>query len=341
MSYLPRNILKSRHLLQLSRIRCVSTKTEVDERKTELDFKTFSLTPRAIAKNPALPPVIKEFFVGEIHEGHFPFLEVVEKDHLDKFFKDRQFNTNYFLEQTKDAASLENLKQLGAFGYDVPQEFRGRGYSCTETALNAEIEAESLRVNNILNPHRLVTQIISQFGSDQQKSRYLRKLAEGELIGTVAIFENQPAEDQPFNTRAIPTNTGFLLTGEKDYVVNAHKANLLLVLASSIKNVHIHDQRVGVSAFLVDGNAPGVVRGQLVKTIGCEEVELASISFNETPVNSENLIGEVNSAQECAMYMLRLARLQSSVTANQLNKRILNHYTKFCIETKTLGGKPM
>lgn len=315
-----------------------STKTDVEEKKAELDFKTFNLTPRTVQKAPALPPLMKEFFVGEIHEGYFPFLEVVEKEHLDEFFKDQKFKSKYFGKQVQ--ANIENLKQLGHYGIDVPQEYRGRGYSVTETALNAEIEAQSSRASHILNPHRLVTQAIVEFGTDQQKERYLRKLVDGELIGTVAIFENEGSEDEPFRTKATPTNTGFILNGEKNFVMNSNKANLILVLASSSQKIHSHDKRVGVSAFLVDGNEPGIVRGQLLKTLGNDDVEQGSLTFTETTLKTENVLGEVNNAQPIAMKLLQMGRLQSSIIALELNKKIINNFTKYCIETNTLGGKP-
>jgi len=325
-------------LSQLTRFS--STKADVDQPKNELDFRTFNLTPRTVKKLPALPPLIKEIFIGEINEAFFPFLEVVEKEHLDKFFQDKQFNQNYFLEQTKNNC-IENLKQLGSFANDVPQEFRGRGFAASEIALNSEIEAENIQASHILNPHRLVTQVITELGSDQQKEKYLRRLAEGELIATVAIFENEVSEDEPFTTKAMPTNAGYSLSGEKSFVLNGEKANLFLVLAGSTLALHSHDSRAGVSAFLVDGNEPGIVRGEKLKTLGCNEVDQCSVTFVDTPVKTENLVGELNTAQKIAMHILRIGRIQSAVTANQLNKRILNHFTQYCIETKTLGGRPM
>lgn len=315
---------------------------EKKDEKLELDMKKFSLASRVVTKQPALPPLIKEMFLGELDEKYLPFLEVVEKEHVDAYFKNRRTKAQEFLSQTENHEKcLSNLKALDNLGYSVPQVYNGSGYDLTETTLNNEIEANNLHANSILNSHRMVIQVITDYGTEEQKSKYLPRLANGELIGTVAIFERDSApEDRPFHTLATPTNDGFALNGEKDFVVNGEKSNLFLVLASSINQDHSRKQSHGITAFLLEDSEPGVLKGQPVKTIGCDEVEQCSVTFANVPIRAGKILGEVNKVEKIAMKLLQMGRLQSATTASQLMKRIVNHFTKYCTETKILGGFP-
>lgn len=323
-----------------------SEKEKVDvkkkDEKLELDLKKFSLASRVVTKQPALSPLVKEMFLGEIDEKYFPFLEVIEKEHVDKYFKDRRVKVQEFLSQTEDDEKcLSNLKSLGNLGFSVPQVYNGNGYDITETTLNNEIEANNLKANSILNSHRMVIQIITDYGTEEQKSRYLPRLANGELIGTVALFERDAApENRPFHTLATPTNDGFVLNGEKDFVINGEKSNLFLVIASSIRQDHAKKQSHGVTAFLVDDNDPGVLKGQPLKTIGCEEVEKCTVTFANVPIRAGRVLGEVNEVTNIAVKLIQMGRLQAASTANELMKRIVNHFAKYCTETRILGGFP-
>uniref|UniRef100_A0A336KA01 CSON004970 protein n=1 Tax=Culicoides sonorensis TaxID=179676 RepID=A0A336KA01_CULSO len=317
-------------------------KTDVErkEEKLELDLKKFNLAPRTVTKHPALPPCIKEMFLGEIDEKYFPYLEIIEKEHVDKYFKNRREIAQTFLSQTENEEKcIENLKSLGNLGYSVPQVFNGNGYEITETTLNSEIEGNNLKANSILNSHRMVIQAINDYGTEAQKSRYLPKLANGEMIGTVAIFEREAApEDRPFHTQAKPVNDGFLLNGEKDFVINGEKSNLFLVIASSFKHDHAKNELHGVSAFIIDENEPGVLRGESIKTMGCEEVEKCKMTFSNVTVRSSNILGEVNQVENIAMKLIQLGRIQAAATANQVLRRILNNFAEYCTQTKILGG---
>lgn len=318
-----------------------NVEVEKQKEKPKIDLKKFSLQPRVVKKSEAVPPVVKEFFVGEINSEHFPFLEVVNKEHVDKFFNERDFNTKYFKEITQSSdVDIKNVRDRGHFGFDIAQEFNGSGFSFTETTLNSEIEAENLKINTILNNHRLVAQIISEYGSEEQKERYLRRLATGELIGTVAIFERTTHEERVFNTFVTPADKGYVLNGEKDFVLNPYQANLLLVLASNILQHHDYRKAKGISVLLVEDNFPGVIKGQPLKTVGLDETEQASVTFEQVSLTQDNIIGKINDTEKISRHLLRVGRVQSAITAIQLMKRILNDFTNYSIESKVLGGRP-
>lgn len=315
---------------------------EKKEEKLELDLKKFNLAARVVTKQPALPPLIKEMFLGELDEKYFPFLEVLQKEHVDKYFQERRAKAQEFLSHTEDDQKcLSNLKSLGNLGFSVPQIYNGNGYGTTETTLNNEIEANNLKANSIINSHRMVIQAITDYGTEEQKSRYLPRLANGELIGTVAIFERDAApEDRPFHTLATPTNEGFVLNGEKDFVINGEKSNLFLVIASSIRQDHAKKQSHGVTAFLIDDNEPGLLKGPAIKTLGCEEVDKCTVTFANVPIRAGKVLGEVNEVQKIAVKLVQMGRLHAASLANQLMKRVVNNFAKYCTETRILGGFP-
>ncbi|XP_063706085.1 complex I assembly factor ACAD9, mitochondrial [Culicoides brevitarsis] len=352
MSLLLKHI--SRHCQKVHRVRhpifrrCLasqaSEKAEVEKKdeKLELDFRKFDLQARIVKKQPALPPLIKEMFLGRIDEKYFPYLEVIKKEHVDKYFAERQQKTAEFLSQTADPKNcLSNLRSSDCLGYSIPKEFNGNGYELTETTLEAELESCNFAASSILNQHRLVVQAIVDFGSDEQKAKYLPKLANGELIGTVAVFEREICEDRPFHTLATLTNdNNFELNGEKDFVINGEKANLFLVVASSMKRIHIKKEIPGVSAFLVEANDPGVVRGKKIDTLGCEEVEKCTLTFGKVPLGANRVIGNINEVDVVAKKLIQMIRLQATTMASQVMKRTINHFTRYCIETKITNGYP-
>lgn len=345
MSNILRQVVKTRNFYRITPVNCrrFASKTNLEENvevekkeERELDLKTFRLASRVKTKQPALPPCIKHMFVGDVHLQYFPFLEVIEKEYLDRFFNDRKAKVDEFWQNTEfKEKCLDGLKTLGNVGYNVPQIFNGHGMDLTEVTLNSEIEVENFKANSILSPHRIVAQVINDHGTEAQKNKYLPGMANGDIIATIAVFERELPQDVPFFTTANPGKSGFLLDGEKDFVINGNQANLFLVLASS--KIHSKDLKKGVSAVLVDGNDPGLLRGPILKTIGMNDMEQCSVTFTNIQLRNEHVIGGVDDIQDVGMKLIQLGRLQSSVMAQQLSKQILNHLTRFCIETKTMG----
>ena len=162
---------------------------------------------RSHKKKPKREPLVRNFFVGKVDKDLLAYPEVVLDEDLVSLYKNTSSYRNFLDEQIFSSNSdltskVDSLKASDAFGVDISQSFKGRGYLSTETMFGNEVEAENMSLCNLLNNHRLVTQIISDHGTDNQKLKYLPKLASGELIGTVGFFESTPADKKAFNARA-------------------------------------------------------------------------------------------------------------------------------------------
>lgn len=148
------------------------------------------------------PIIVKNFFISELESEEIKYPEVLSKQKIDKW---KMINANvskHLIKNIKTIDQLENLKQMNLFGYNIPKEFGGQEYSHTECALAGEVEAQNVAVAMLLNAHRLVSKAICDHGTDEQCAKYLPKLANGELIGTVAFQEWSKVNRQGFNTLA-------------------------------------------------------------------------------------------------------------------------------------------
>lgn len=146
-------------------------------------------------KKPARPPLMKNLFIAKIDTELIAFPEVVDRDDMDELYKTVDQSKAFFETSvnSKEINTLgmipsdviDGLRNLDAFGTDVPHTLGGKGYMVTESCLRSETEAEDINVIRTLNAHRLVTQILNESGSEAQKSKYLPLLAKGIKINSI------------------------------------------------------------------------------------------------------------------------------------------------------------
>lgn len=229
------------------------------------------------------PIIVKKFFVSEISGEQMLYPEVLsnhEFERLNRLNKDvsdyveteLQFDGNGITANDHD-----KFKQMGLYGYNVPNEFGGAGYTYTETILASEPEAQNIAAAMIMNAHRLVCYAINEYGIDEQKSKYLSKLASGELVATTA-FQEWNKDDIVMSKTVAQYDANqkeWRLNGKKSFVVNAAKSKLFIVSAM----VPQSGKEDSLSIFLVDGDLPGVTVHKRDITLGHTDVYQSDVSF--------------------------------------------------------------
>lgn len=231
------------------------------------------------------PIIVKKFFVSEVDSEQMLYPEVISKDELDSLIKINQDVSEFFATKLEfDCKGVTNpihdtFKESGLYGYNVPKQYGGREFTYTELILASEAEAEQISAAMSLNSHRLVCKAIKEFGTAEQQTKYLPKLAKGDLVATTAFQEWNKGDVAAEGTTAeydADTNQ-WRLNGTKSFVANAAKANLIMVSA----NVPQSSKTDSLTIFLVDANAPGVSVQKKDKTIGHRDLYQAEITFKD------------------------------------------------------------
>lgn len=120
------------------------------------------------------------FFMKDVETQLLSYPEVAEEKNLEEIEKTKEIVSDLLTtEKVFTKSLLEQWKSMDLLKYNVPTEYGGKNYSLTETVLAAEVEMNNLESSMILNSHRSVCSLISQFGNDDQRQRFLPKLTSG------------------------------------------------------------------------------------------------------------------------------------------------------------------
>ena len=152
-----------------------------------------------------------------------------------------------------------------------------------------------------MSVHAMVSGLIARFGSTQQRSLYLPRMAKGETLGAFALTEPKAGSDaSSLTTEARRDGDSFILKGSKCYITSAGFADLYLVFART------SDQEgSGISSFLVPANTPGMTIGKAERKMGCELSPIASLYFDDARIPKEALLGPLHVIQSGAFWFGR------------------------------------
>lgn len=233
---------------------------------------------------------------------------------------------------------IQEMRELGLFGLSIPQEFGGLG-------LNMEEEVEAILVLGRAAPaFRSVfgtnvgigSQGILIDGTEEQKQKYLPKLASGEIIGSFALTETDVGSDAAsVKTSAIRDGAHFVLNGTKRFITNAPFAGLFTVMARTNPD---NKGAGGVSAFLVEAGSDGLSLGKPEKKMGQQGAHVCDVIFDDCRVPAENLIGHTEGVGfKTAMKVLDRGRISISAACCGLAERILQDSLRYAMERKQFG----
>src|SRR5215217_387127 len=130
---------------------------------------------------------------------------------------------------------VDGLKELGLFGLMIPEEYGGLGESLLTYALAVEEIARGwMSVSGVINTHFIVAYMLMQHGTDEQKERYLPRMATGEIRGSFSMSEPALGSDvSAIKTKAVKDGDSYKITGQKMWLTNGGSANLVAVLVKT------------------------------------------------------------------------------------------------------------
>lgn len=236
---------------------------------------------------------------------------------------------------------IADMKSLGLFGLSIPEQYGGLGLSMEEEVqviyevAKASPAFRSYFATNV----GIGSQGIVIDGTEEQKQRYLPRLASGEIIGSFALTEpNAGSDAASLQTTAIRDGDYYVLNGTKRFITNAPEAGIFTVMARTDPSKKGAD---GVSAFIVERNTPGLTVGKPDRKMGQRGAHTADIIFEDCRVPKENLIGGVEGQGfKTAMKVLDKGRLHISAACTGAAERILSEALAYALERKQFG-KPI
>jgi len=203
---------------------------------------------------------------------------------------------------------VQEMAKLGFLGLMVSPEYGGAGMDTISYVLLMEelskVDASASVLVSVQNS--LVNWGIETYGTQEQKRKYLPRLAKGELIGAFCLSEPEAGSDATRQrTTAVRKGDRYILNGTKNWITNAGRAGIYLVIAQTDPSQGSR----GISAFIVEREWPGVVVGKKENKLGIRGSDTHSMIFNDVEVPVENRIGEEGFGFKFAMKTLDGGRI--------------------------------
>jgi len=188
---------------------------------------------------------------------------------------------------------VESMKRLGLFGLNIPEEYGGSEADSTTFAIVfEELSRAWMGLAGILGTHSVLCDVLVQFGTAEQKQRFLPRLAKGEPRGGACLSEPNAGTDlQAIATTAQRKGDTYYATGSKMWVTNGRYGEIFLLLAKT--DPAAQPAHRGMSAFVFEKGPPGLTIGRDIGKLGYKTVETCDLHFDNFPIPAANLIGGV------------------------------------------------
>ena len=261
--------------------------------------------------------VAKQLFLGNIlEENLFPYPEIRARDKdmlgamtdaIDQFLADKGAELKqYDRDAEQPAEFIQALREMGLFGLIIPERFGGLELSNGAYArVLGQTSSHDSSVSLTIGAHSSIgMKGLLLFGSDEQKQRYLPKLATGEMIAAFCLTESGAGSDAAsIRTKAVRNDDGsWTLSGEKIWITNGGIADFYTVFART-------DTPEGkITAFLVEAAWPGVSHGPHEDKMGIRASSTTTVAFADVRVPPENVLGPVGKGFKVAMSILNSGR---------------------------------
>ncbi len=203
---------------------------------------------------------------------------------------------------------LKDLAQLGAFGVAVPEQYGGAGLDYVSLALVLEeIAAGDGGTSTIISVNNCpVCSIAMMYANEEQKERFLRPLAQGDMLGAFALTEPHTGSDaSALRTTAVKDGDHWVINGSKQFITSGKYGDVAIVMAVTDKAAG----KKGISAFWVETKTPGYIVAGIEEKMGQHSSDTAQIVFDNCRVPLANLIGEEGMGYKIALSGLEGGRI--------------------------------
>ena len=236
-------------------------------------------------------------------------------------------------------AMVETMKEMGLFGAVLDPRWGGLGLSASTYArIVTRISSVWMSLTGIFNSHLMMAMLLERYGSEEQKERFLPRMASGELRGGLALTEPDCGTDlSAIRTRAVRDGDHYLVNGTKTWISNGIEGGCCAVLVRT--DPAAQPARRGLSMFIME-KGPGFRASRKLEKLGYKGIDSAELIFEDFRVPAVNLIGGEGQGFYCAVSGLELGRINVAARAVGIARSALDESVKYAQLRKTFG-KPI
>jgi len=240
---------------------------------------------------------------------------------------------------------VEGMKELGLFGLTVPEEYGGAGLDLMTYALaGVELSRGWMSLSGILNTHFMAVYLLKQHGNDEQKQRWLPRMATGEVRAALSMSEPGAGSDvQSIQCRAVRDGDHYVVNGTKMWVTNGLRAGMVVLLCKT--DPEAKPAYRGMTVLMVEKEPDarkfeGITVPPNIEKMGYHGVETTELVFEDHRVPAENLLGEEGKGFHYIMDGIEVGRVNVSARAVGLATRAFEEAIRYAQEREAFG-KPI
>ncbi|HEY5917264.1 MAG TPA: acyl-CoA dehydrogenase family protein [Chryseolinea sp.] len=275
-----------------------------------------------------------EIFIPEEFNEEQKMIQQQCKDFLQKEIFSRLDEIDSMKDPQLMPSLLDKAGELGLLGTSVPSEYGGFGMDFNTTMLVAEVIGAGHSVAVALSAHTGIgTLPIVYYGNEEQKKKYLPKLATGEFKAAYCLTEPDSGSDaNSGKTKAVLSSDGkhYVINGQKMWITNGGFADIYIVFAKI-------DNDKNLSAFIVEKKFGGITMNEEEHKMGIKGSSTRQIFFNDCKVPVENLLSERENGFKIAVNILNVGRIKLGVAAIGGSKKTISIATNYAKERKQFG----
>ena len=229
-----------------------------------------------------------------------------------------------------------SLSERGLFGIFVPQDYGGAAMDYTAYGIIIEELSRACGSTSVLvaGHNSLCVWPIMHFGTSEQKREFLPAMASGEKIGCFCLSEPNAGSDAgSLTTQAVDQGDYFALSGTKNFITNGKEAKVAIVFAKTRQT----DDYRGITAFIVDKNAPGVTISKLEDKLGIRGSSTAQLHFDGVQVSRKNILGQEEKGFQVAMATLDGGRISIAAQALGISEAAFRYAKNYALERVQFG----
>jgi alkylation response protein AidB-like acyl-CoA dehydrogenase len=236
-------------------------------------------------------------------------------------------------------AMVERMKEMGLFGAVLDPKWGGLGLSASTYAkIVMKISEVWMSLTGIFNSHLMMAMLVEKFGTEEQKARFLPRMAAGEMRGGLALTEPDAGTDLgAIRTRAVRDGDHYVVNGTKTWISNGIEGRCCAVLVRT--DPAAQPPRKGLSMFIME-KGPGFTASRKLDKLGYKGIDSAELVFDNFRVPAANLIGGEGQGFYCAVSGLELGRINVAARGAGVAKAALDASVRYAQQRKTFG-KPI
>ena len=233
---------------------------------------------------------------------------------------------------------IEKMKDMGLFGITVPEEYGGMGLDYTTFAMIfEELSKTWMSISGVIGTHHIMEYVIVNFGTDEQKRRFLPAMATGEKRGGLALTEPNAGSDvQSIELSAVKDGEEYVINGTKMFITNGRHGNTFALMTKTDPNaVPAHR---GMSCFIVEKGGSGFEVGRDLDKLGYRGLDTCELIFQDFRVPMDNLVGgEEGRGFQQVMGGLETGRINIAARAVGVATAAFEAAIKYAQQRKTFG----